>query len=561
MLRFALALLFVSAALAGTPPPTTAPSTTAAPTPPPPCSLGSAYVFSQTTARTIAVNADTVFDGDVLSTPSIVHSSASPAVTVANAGVYRIAYTVSGSEPNQFALFANGVPLLGTVYGSGAGSQQNRGSAIVVLPSSVTVVTLRNYASPAAVTLATPVGGATANVMVSLVVEQVGSFDPYGYVYAEGPFSLALGADVRLSVTGVLSGGPSGVTHPVLTELRVHESAVYRVEFSASPTQPSQFAVAVNGVVAPSTRYGSDAGTQQNSGQALLVLAAGDTLTLRNSGSTSSLSFASSVGGTQPNVAASLLVVRAEPQSAYVYAASSAPAPVLIGADVAFTHTGPLGVGFSHAPASTQLHVTAAGEYRVTFSVSANEANQFALAVNGAVVADTLYGSGATTQQNTGQALVTLAAGDALTLRNVGSTTATFLASPGGVLQAVVASLLVEATRCYNATSEDAFSPTPAPSYYSSSPYYYAPYYGYYSYLPSPYYYDEDHDNDGDETVSFVIVAVFAALLLLVIVLCCCSAFMMRRRRQRDDPRYAGAEAPPVAPRVARYARVANLRM
>ena len=53
-----------------------------------------------------------------------------------NAGDFKITFSVSGTEPNQMALFLNGTPVLGSVYGSGAGTQQNTGQVIVAVGAS-----------------------------------------------------------------------------------------------------------------------------------------------------------------------------------------------------------------------------------------------------------------------------------------------------------------------------------------------------------------------------------------------------------------------------------------
>ncbi|HEY4384350.1 MAG TPA: hypothetical protein VGN34_07755, partial [Ktedonobacteraceae bacterium] len=83
-------------------------------------------------------------------------------------------YSVSGVEPNQFALFVNGIQqAAGTVYGSGSGTQQNSGQAIIAL-SAGDVLTLRNHTSAAAVTLQTGAGGTQTNVNASILIEKLG---------------------------------------------------------------------------------------------------------------------------------------------------------------------------------------------------------------------------------------------------------------------------------------------------------------------------------------------------------------------------------------------------
>ena len=79
---------------------------------------------------------------------------------------------MSGVEPSQFALFLNGAPVAGTVYGSGAGTQQNNGQAIIAIAAG-DVLTLRNHSSAAAVTLQTLAGGTQTNVNASIVITKL----------------------------------------------------------------------------------------------------------------------------------------------------------------------------------------------------------------------------------------------------------------------------------------------------------------------------------------------------------------------------------------------------
>jgi hypothetical protein len=61
----------------------------------------------------------------------------------------------------------------GTVYGSGAGTQQNNGQAIFGVAAGG-VLTVRSYTSAAAVTLQTLAGGTQTNVNASVVIEKLG---------------------------------------------------------------------------------------------------------------------------------------------------------------------------------------------------------------------------------------------------------------------------------------------------------------------------------------------------------------------------------------------------
>jgi hypothetical protein len=80
--------------------------------------------------------------------------------------------TGSTVEPNQFALFVNRALVTGTVYGSGAGTQQSYGQAIIALADG-DVITLRNHTSTAAVTLQTLAGGTQTNVNASILIEKL----------------------------------------------------------------------------------------------------------------------------------------------------------------------------------------------------------------------------------------------------------------------------------------------------------------------------------------------------------------------------------------------------
>lgn len=128
----------------------------------------------------------------------------------------------------------------------------------------------------------------------------------YGYIYNLAAQTVAIEADVTFSDNGVLS---PGITHaPGTTDLQVTTAGTYKVAFSTSGTETSQFALFVNGVQVPGTVYASGAGTQQNNGQVIVVLGAGDTLTLRNHSSSAAVGLATPIGGTQASVNASILI-------------------------------------------------------------------------------------------------------------------------------------------------------------------------------------------------------------------------------------------------------------
>ncbi|GGI15553.1 hypothetical protein GCM10007380_28560 [Gottfriedia solisilvae] len=105
-------------------------------------------------------------------TSGITHTPNTSPIAIITPGIYEVTFSVSGTEPNQFALFVNGLPVSGTIYGSGAGTQQNNGQAIIAF-SAADVLTLRNHSSAAAIGLATVIGGTQANVNASIVIKKL----------------------------------------------------------------------------------------------------------------------------------------------------------------------------------------------------------------------------------------------------------------------------------------------------------------------------------------------------------------------------------------------------
>jgi len=131
------------------------------------------YVYNLS-AQVVALEASVTFDTNGLGTPGITHGLGSPSISFTDAGVYKVTYSVSGTQPSQFALFVNGILVEGSDYGSGAGTQQNNGQVIVGINAG-DVLTLRNHSSAAAVSLAAapPIGGTAAAVNASILLEKL----------------------------------------------------------------------------------------------------------------------------------------------------------------------------------------------------------------------------------------------------------------------------------------------------------------------------------------------------------------------------------------------------
>jgi len=120
----------------------------------------------------VAVEAAVTFDSDGVTTPGITHATGSAQIVLTNAGTYKVAFSVSGTQSNQMALFVNGTVIPGTIYGSGAGTQQNNGQVIVTLGAGDSL-TLRNHSSAAAVGLQTLAGGTQESANASVLIEKL----------------------------------------------------------------------------------------------------------------------------------------------------------------------------------------------------------------------------------------------------------------------------------------------------------------------------------------------------------------------------------------------------
>src|ERR1041384_2884748 len=125
-------------------------------------------------AQVVPLEAAVPFSDNGLGTSGIAHAPGSADIIISTAGIYKVTFSVSGTEPNQFALFINGAVVAESVYGSGAGTQQNSGQAIIAIGAN-DVLTLRNHTSAAAVTLAAapPIGGTVPAVNASILIQKL----------------------------------------------------------------------------------------------------------------------------------------------------------------------------------------------------------------------------------------------------------------------------------------------------------------------------------------------------------------------------------------------------
>ncbi|GCE17114.1 hypothetical protein KDK_09140 [Dictyobacter kobayashii] len=112
---------------------------------------------------------------------------------------------------------------------------------------------------------------------------------------------------------------------------------------------------------------------------------------------------------------------------------------------MAFETNGPLTSGFTHTPGSANVIVAATGVYKIDFSTQTTQPSQFTVFDNGTPIPGTSYGSFGGSQLNHGEVIVSLTAGDDVTLVNHTSLTAVDLQTDtGGTTPVINAALDLE---------------------------------------------------------------------------------------------------------------------
>ena len=129
-----------------------------------------AYIFN-TDPQVVAVDGDVSFSNNGLG-GAVTHPLSSPVMIMNTSGTFEIDFSVTAVEPNQFGIYVNSHPIASSVYGSGAGTQQNDGTTIVSL-SVGDVVALRNPSTSSAITLQTLAGGTETNVNAAITFRRL----------------------------------------------------------------------------------------------------------------------------------------------------------------------------------------------------------------------------------------------------------------------------------------------------------------------------------------------------------------------------------------------------
>lgn len=135
------------------------------------------YFYNLAVSSTVAIAAPFPFDTNGPFTSGFLHTaSATPAtsapITIVNAGVYSVQYSVTVAEARQIALYLNGAVVAGTIYGQATGTSVTTAMAIITATAG-SLLTLRNHLSAAALTLVTPSGGTASNATNSLLIKRL----------------------------------------------------------------------------------------------------------------------------------------------------------------------------------------------------------------------------------------------------------------------------------------------------------------------------------------------------------------------------------------------------
>ena len=116
----------------------------------------------------------------------------------------------------------------------------------------------------------------------------------------------------------------------------------------------------------------------------------------------------------------------------YVYnLATLGAATILGGSNVPFSNNGPL-LGITHAAGSTDIAIPTSGRYKITYNmfITAGVGAAIAIAVNGTIRPATNILALIATGEISGTVILTLTAGDVLTLRNNSSVALTLVLTP-----------------------------------------------------------------------------------------------------------------------------------
>jgi hypothetical protein len=367
--------------------------------PPQARAYGYVYDYRTTTAQSIATGSDVLFSNNG-PLQGITHDAGSSNIVVSEAGDYEITFSVNttGNNPQSWGIAVNGTVQ---AYFNAAGQSLPFTSSLLTLDAG-DVVSLRNVG-----TIPNPANTRLNVNSIWMQFDKVAS--AYGHVFdyrTDTNQTITVGHDALFNSNGPLRG----MTHDGGTSnITLGEPGTYNIAFAfnSSANNPEYWGVAVNGTVVASFQSAGQSGA----GDVDLTLNAGDIISLRNVGTLPD------PANTRLNGLSTWMVLR-DFSGAHGYAYQINGENIQVGTDVTYSNDGPL-QGVAHTPGTAQLAVTDAGTYDITFGINSNANNPqlWGVAVNGAVVQT----FGAAGQNIFGGTELTLAAGDVVTIRNVGT--------------------------------------------------------------------------------------------------------------------------------------------
>lgn len=129
----------------------------------------------------------------------------------------------------------------------------------------------------------------------------------FAYIYNVTQQTRAKQEDFIFDTNGLMT---EGITHtPGTAGITLVNAGIYKVDFFVSATEINQFALFLNGTLVPGTIYGMANTSSQSSGQAIILVSAGDVLTLRNHSSQGEpITFPTSFEGPEANVNGSIMI-------------------------------------------------------------------------------------------------------------------------------------------------------------------------------------------------------------------------------------------------------------
>jgi hypothetical protein len=129
------------------------------------------YIYNLS-AQNVSQEAAVTFDTNGILV-GITHTAGSSNVGITSSGTYMVTFSVTAGQQAQFALFQNGVPVPGGIYGSGSGNEDDFGQVIVNLTAGDVLTIVNHTSKTTSVALSSPAGGSQSNVDASIVIEKI----------------------------------------------------------------------------------------------------------------------------------------------------------------------------------------------------------------------------------------------------------------------------------------------------------------------------------------------------------------------------------------------------